>query len=82
MAPISTTDACGVVPRSHLGGIYCPEKGGEKWLNYGDSHITRFPRGEKPVPVVVKRGETVFFGGNLVYVLGRTARRIAGDGRL
>ncbi len=59
-----------VVPRSHQRGIYCPEEGAERWLNYGDSHITKFPRDEKPVAVPVKRGETMFFGGNLIHGSG------------
>jgi phytanoyl-CoA hydroxylase len=59
-----------VVPRSHHSGILCPEEGGERWLNYGDSHITKFPRDEKPVAVPVKRGETMFFGGDLIHGSG------------
>ncbi len=37
-----------VVPKSNRGDILCPEKGGETWLNYGDSHITKFPREQRP----------------------------------
>ena len=59
-----------VVPRSQNHGILCPEKEGERWLNYGDSHITKFPRDEKPVAVPVKRGETMFFGGDLIHGSG------------
>ena len=59
-----------VVPGSQDGEIYCPEKKGEKWLSYGDSHITRFPRDTKPIPVPVKRGETLFFGGHLIHGSG------------
>ena len=59
-----------VVPGSHRGDILCPEDGGEKWMSYGDTHITKFPRGQKPVPVFVKRGETLFFGGNLIHGSG------------
>jgi len=59
-----------VVPRSHKAAILCPENGAERWMNYGDSHITRFPRDEKPIPVPVKRGETMFFGGNLIHGSG------------
>ena len=59
-----------VVPGSHLSSIYCPEAGADKWMQYGDSHITRFPRGQKPVPIHVKRGETMFFGGNLIHGSG------------
>jgi len=59
-----------VVPGSHKEGIYCPESKEERWLNYGDSHISRFPRETKPIPVPVKRGETVFFSGNLIHGSG------------
>ena len=59
-----------VVPGSHKESIICPEKGGQTWLNYGDSHITRFPRERKPVPVPVPRGATMFFGGNLIHGSG------------
>jgi len=59
-----------VVPGSNKGDILCPEKGGEKWMNYGDSHITKFPRERKPVPVPVPRGSTLFFGGNLIHGSG------------
>jgi phytanoyl-CoA hydroxylase len=59
-----------VVPGSNKGAILCPESGGEKWLSYGDSHITKFPREQKPVPVSVPRGSTMFFGGNLIHGSG------------
>jgi ectoine hydroxylase-related dioxygenase (phytanoyl-CoA dioxygenase family) len=59
-----------VVPGSNKGAILCPEAGGEKWLNYGDSHITKFPREQKPVPVPVPRGSTMFFSGNLIHGSG------------
>ena len=59
-----------VAPGSHRDSIYCPEKGGEKWMNYGDSHITSFPRDKKPIPVPVPRGSTMFFGGNLIHGSG------------
>ena len=32
-----------VVPGSHRGNILCSEEGSERWNNYGDSHITKFP---------------------------------------
>jgi ectoine hydroxylase-related dioxygenase (phytanoyl-CoA dioxygenase family) len=59
-----------VVPGSNDYDILCPE--GEKtfWMNYGDSHITKFPRDRKPEPVVVPRGSTMFFGGNLIHGSG------------
>ena len=39
-------------------------------MNYGDSHITKFPRDRRPVPIPVKRGETMFFSGNLIHGSG------------
>jgi ectoine hydroxylase-related dioxygenase (phytanoyl-CoA dioxygenase family) len=59
-----------VVPGSHRSEILCPEEGAEKWMNYGDSHITKFPRETKPVPVIVPRGSTMFFSGNLIHGSG------------
>lgn len=59
-----------VVPGSHRLDILCPEENGKKWLDYGDSHITAFPRDRKPVPVEVPRGSTMFFGGNLIHGSG------------
>jgi ectoine hydroxylase-related dioxygenase (phytanoyl-CoA dioxygenase family) len=59
-----------VVPGSHRGDILCPESGGENWFNYGDTHITKFPRDQKPIPVTVPRGSTMFFGGNLIHGSG------------
>ena len=59
-----------VVPGSHRDSIYCPEEGAEKWMSYGDSHITKFPRDQKPIPVPVKRGDTMFFSGNLIHGSG------------
>jgi ectoine hydroxylase-related dioxygenase (phytanoyl-CoA dioxygenase family) len=59
-----------VVPGSNHGHVLCPEKGGEHWMNYGDTHITKFPREQKPVPVPVPRGATMFFSGNLIHGSG------------
>jgi phytanoyl-CoA hydroxylase len=60
-----------VVPGSHLDNIYCPENTDDpRWMNYDDSHITKFPRDQKPVPVEVPRGSTMFFGGNLIHGSG------------
>jgi phytanoyl-CoA hydroxylase len=59
-----------VVPKSNHGGILCPEEGKARWNGYGDSHITKFPREEKPIPVPVPRGSTMFFGGNLIHGSG------------
>lgn len=67
-----------VVPGSHRSDILCPsEKSKERWLDYGDSHIGHFPRETKPVPVLVPRGATMFFNGNLIHGSGpnRTADR-------
>jgi phytanoyl-CoA hydroxylase len=59
-----------VVPGSHRGGILCPETKTERWMGYGDSHISKFPREAKPIPVPVRRGQTMFFGGNLIHGSG------------
>jgi ectoine hydroxylase-related dioxygenase (phytanoyl-CoA dioxygenase family) len=60
-----------VVPGSHRHDIHCPKVGESKpWNNYGDSHINPFPRETKPVPVPVNRGQTLFFGGNLIHGSG------------
>jgi phytanoyl-CoA hydroxylase len=60
-----------VVPGSHRLDILCPAEGeGERWMNYGDSHIAKFPREQKPVAVPVRRGETMFFSGNLIHGSG------------
>lgn len=59
-----------VVPGSHKGEIYCPDTKDQRWMGYGDSHISKFPRGTKPVPVPVQRGETMFFGGKLIHGSG------------
>jgi len=66
-----------VVPGSHRGDILCPEGQAERWMNYGDSHISKFPRDQKPIPVQVRRGQTLFFGGNLIHGSGpnRTSNR-------
>lgn len=60
-----------VAPGSHRKEIYCLNGSqAEKWFDYGDSHISPFPREFKPVPVPVPRGSTLFFGGNLVHGSG------------
>jgi len=61
-----------VGPGSHRDDIYCPDDGvdAEPWNNYGDSHIRPYPRHRKPVPVPVMRGQTMFFGGNLIHGSG------------
>ncbi len=60
-----------VVPGSHRHAIHCPDAvPGENWNNYGDSHINPFPREAKPIPVIVPRGSTMFFGGQLIHGSG------------
>jgi len=59
-----------VVPGSHRGDILCPDSKTERWMNYGDSHISKFPRDQKAVAVPAKRGQTLFFGGNLIHGSG------------
>lgn len=66
-----------LVSGSHREGILCPDQARERWLGYGDSHIAKFPRGSRPQPVPVRRGQTLFFGGNLIHGSGpnRSANR-------
>lgn len=64
-----------IVPKSQHLDILCPEEGAERWMNYGDGHITKFPRDCKPVPVPVKRGQTLFFGGNVIHGSGPNRTR-------
>lgn len=60
-----------VVPGSHQGAIFCPEADkSNRWMSYGDSHISKFPREAKPIPVPVRRGQTMFFSGNLIHGSG------------
>ncbi|HEU5077622.1 MAG TPA: phytanoyl-CoA dioxygenase family protein [Opitutaceae bacterium] len=59
-----------IVPGSHAKNILCPAEGAEGWMSYGDSHIKPFPRDCTPVPLEVKRGQTVFFSGNLIHGSG------------
>ena len=59
-----------VVPGSHRKEIICPAEGAEPWMSYGDTHIKPFPRDCTPVPLEVKRGQTVFFSGNLIHGSG------------
>lgn len=60
-----------VVPGSNRKGIFCPEKGSEvTWNSYGDTHIKPFPAGARAVPVIVPRGATMFFGGQLIHGSG------------
>lgn len=59
-----------MVPKSQHFEILCPERGAERWMNYGDGHIAKIPEGYRPVPVPVKRGQTLFFGGNVIHGSG------------
>jgi len=59
-----------LVPGSNQGDILCPESKTERWLGYGDSHISKFPRDVKPMPVPVKHGQTLFFHGNTIHGSG------------
>ena len=60
-----------VVPGSHKMDLLCPEADKtDRWLNYGDSHIDTFPRGQKPVPVSMKRGQTLIFHGRTIHGSG------------
>lgn len=59
-----------LVPGSYESGVICPESKTERWLDYGDSHISKFPREQKPVPVPVKRGQTLFFHGYTIHGSG------------
>ena len=73
--PIDDTDeengCLWISPGSHKKGIYCPEGNrAERWHNYGDSHISKFPRDKKPVPLPVRRGQTLFFHGELIHGSG------------
>jgi len=59
-----------VVPGSHRMDIICPDGGDDHVAEYGRRHIGKFPRGQKPIPVPVPRGATMFFGGNLIHGSG------------
>jgi len=65
-----------VAPGSHRHEIFCPDKSrSDAWFEYGDSHINPFPRELKPVPVIVPKGATMFFSGNLVHGSGPNRTR-------
>jgi ectoine hydroxylase-related dioxygenase (phytanoyl-CoA dioxygenase family) len=59
-----------VAPGSHHKKIICPAENAEAWMNYGDTHIKPFPRDVRPIPVTVRRGQTMFFGGQLIHGSG------------
>lgn len=58
-----------VAPKSNECDIFCPETKDDWWMGYG-SHISPFPRQFRPVPVPVQRGQTMFFGGQLIHGSG------------
>jgi len=59
-----------VAPTSNKDDIYCPkDRSSPGWMDYG-GHIKPFPRQHTPVPVPVKRGQTMIFGGNLIHGSG------------
>lgn len=64
-----------VAPQSHRSAIFCPESGAEAWLHYGDTHIRPFPRQFQVLPVPVRRGQTMFFHGNLIHGSGPNRTR-------
>ncbi|MEI8313198.1 MAG: phytanoyl-CoA dioxygenase family protein [Verrucomicrobiota bacterium] len=59
-----------VTPGSHNRKILCTGDDGESWTVKPDGVIGHFPKGQKPVAVPVKRGQTMFFGGNLIHGSG------------
>lgn len=67
-----------VAPGSHRCDIICPE-GDTAWMDYGDGHVRPFPREFTPVPIPVQRGQTLFFGGQLIH--GSSANRHATKSR-
>ncbi len=54
-----------VVPGSHTHGIYCPEQA-DKALSFSD-HFVRPPAGLAEIPVDLKAGDILFFGGSLIH---------------
>lgn len=69
--PADTDNGClWVVPGSHRGDIICPDGGDDSVKSYGERHISKFPRGQKPIPITVPRGSTMFFGGHLIHGSG------------
>lgn len=64
-----------VVPGSHRWDILCTGHAGEGWTVNQTGVIGHFPEGRKPVPVPVRRGQTMFFGGNLIHGSGPNRSR-------
>jgi len=59
-----------VTPGSQRREILCTGADGESWTVNPQGVIGHFPRGQKPVPVPVRRGQTMIFGGNLIHGSG------------
>lgn len=59
-----------VTPGSQNRDILCTGSEGESWTVKPDGVIGHFPKGQKPVAVPVSRGQTMFFGGNLIHGSG------------
>ncbi len=59
-----------VTPGSQNRDILCTGSEGESWTVKSDGVIGHFPKGQKPVAVPVSRGQTMFFGGNLIHGSG------------
>ncbi len=60
-------------PKTQHLDILCPKKDRAEikaWKDYGDTHIDKFPRGARPVPIEVKRGQTLFFNGSFIHGSG------------
>jgi len=67
-----------LAPGSHRKPILCPDKDAaevDRWMSYGDSHITKWPQDCEAVPVPVKRGQTMFFHGHLIHGSGPNRTR-------
>lgn len=59
-----------VIPGSHRFGYVCNGFNGQTWKVNGHGVISHIPREHKPVPVRVKRGQTMIFGGLLIHGSG------------
>ena len=59
-----------VVPGSHRWGYVCSGHEGKDWKVNQHGVIGHFPEEHKPVPVRVKRGQTMIFSGHLIHGSG------------
>jgi len=57
-----------VVPNSHVSELFCPDKA-DPSQSYAP-HLVHIPKGLKPVPAVMKAGDTLFFNGNVIHGSG------------